>query len=433
MSNYVIVGTGPAGVSAAEAIREIDSASDITLVGDEEYGFYSRPGLAYYLTGELSERQLFLSQAAKFRRVKASIVSVRPQEQYLIAEDGRRFNYERLLIATGSSASKISIPGCDLKGVVKLDNLADAKEIVKLSRKCQSAVVIGGGITALELVEGFVANGVVTHYLLRSDRYWPSVLDEAESLIVEKRLREHGVGLHHQCQQSRILGRDGKVVGVESEKGETFNCQIVAVAVGVQPRLDLAKSAGLKIEKGILTDEFLKTSADNIFAAGDVVQALDPLSGKTVLDTLWGNAVHQGRIAGRNMAGVATAFHKKIPFNVTRLAGITTTIIGTVGQGRDGDLINIARGDSETWRQLPNVLAVQSDSGINRTRILLGPSTIVGALIMGDQTLSLPLQQLISERVDVTPLRDSLTAISSPLADVIIDFWLERSRKLEAA
>ena len=161
------------------------------------------------------------------------------------------------------------------------------------------------------------------------------------------------------------------------------------------------------------------------------MQALDPASGKTVLETLWGNAKVQGHIAGRNMAGDEVSFHKSAAFNVTRLAGLTTTIIGAVGRGKDDDLVSIARGDSETWRLLPDVLAVQCDSDVNRTRIMLGPKSMVGAVVMGDQTLSRPLHALIANRVDITPIREFLTR--GPLADLINEFWLAWSRTVAAA
>ena len=202
------------------------------------------------------------------------------------------------------------------------------------------------------------------------DRYWSIVLDQVESSIVESRLKHHGVHIHYETQLACIEGKDGKVAGVETEKGEKIKCQLIAVGIGVQPRMEPAKAAGLRTDRGILTDEYLQTSAQDIFAAGDVAQVLDTASGKTVLDTLWGIALAQGRAAGRNMAGEHTPYHKNVAFNVTRLAGLTTTIIGTVGQPKkDEDLLSISRGDSETWRQLPNVMAVQWDFEVNRTRI----------------------------------------------------------------
>ena len=156
-----------------------------------------------------------------------------------------------------------------------------------------------------------------------------------------------------------------------------------------------------------------------------MAQVYDPLTGKAVLDTLWGVAVAQGRAAGRNMAGSQTAYHKPVPFNVTRLAGLTTTLIGTVGRGRDADLLGIARGDSETWRQLPDALVVQDDFDVNRIRVLVGERTLVGAVVMGDQTLSRPLHHLVSHQADVTPIRERLLQPGARLGDLIAGFWAE--------
>lgn len=420
---YVVIGTGPCGIAAAGVIREKEPDCNLTLIGDDVHGFYSRPGLAYFLTGEVSERQLSLPQAVEFRRINARAVALYPDIRQVTCDDGRKYNYDKLLLATGSSASGITNPGADMKGVVKLDSLDDTKEIISIAKKSKAAVVVGGGITALELVEGLVARGIETHYLLRSDRYWPNVLDEVESAIVEKRLQGHGVRIHTHSQIARIVGKQDKVIGVELEGGESIKCQIVAVAVGVQPRVELAKAAGLKTDRGILTDEYLQTSVRGVFAAGDAAQIFDPVSGKALLDALWGKALAQGRIAGLNMVGERTPYEKSASFNVTRLAGITTTIIGTVGQGNDNDLQSITRGDSETWRQLPNVLAVQWDSEVNRVRIVIGARTFIGAVVMGDQTLSHPLQRLIAGRVDISPLLPILSRPGVSLADAIIDYW----------
>ena len=172
-------------------------------------------------------------------------------------------------------------------------------------------------------------------------------------------------------------------------------------------------------------NEYLQTSAPDVFAAGDVAQVFDPFSGKSVLDTLWGVAVAQGRVAGRNMAGQVTPYRKSVPFNVTRLAGLTTTIIGTVGRGRDEDLLGIARGDSETWRQLPDALVAQNAFDVNRLRILVGERTLLGAIVMGDQTLSLPLHHLVTHQADITPIRDHLLQPSARLGDLIAGFWTD--------
>jgi NADPH-dependent 2,4-dienoyl-CoA reductase/sulfur reductase-like enzyme len=286
-------------------------------------------------------------------------------------------------------------------------------------------VVVGGGITALEIVEGLRARRVRPHYFMRRDRYWSSVLDKTESRIVEHRLAQEGVQIHYRTELAEILGKRGHVVGVRTQDGQQIKCQIVAIAIGVRPNRALADAAGLKTDRGILVDETLQTSAPDVFAAGDVAQVFDPFSGQAILDTLWSVAVAQGRIAGQNMAGQTVAYRKDVPFNVTRLAGLTTTIIGTVGHDTDEDLVGIARGDSETWRQLPDAVAAQADFEVNRLRVLVGKQNLLGGVVMGDQTLSRPLHQLIARQVDITSIHGRLLQSNAPIADIIADFWTQ--------
>ncbi|MFN2227193.1 MAG: NAD(P)/FAD-dependent oxidoreductase [Anaerolineae bacterium] len=441
---YLIVGMGAGGISAAEAIRSQDPAGEIVLLSDDAYGYYSRPGLAYYLTGEIPEDWLYPFSEDDFgrlrlRRMQGRAVGLDLQAHEVALEDGRRLSYDRLLLATGSQAFLPPLPGVDLEGVVKLDDMADARQILTRARRARAAVVVGGGITALEIVEGLRPRRTTTHYLIRRDRYWGNVLDEDESRIVEGRLQEEGVEIHYHTEVAEILGRRGRVAGVRTEDGDEIRCDVVAIAIGVRPRLGLARAGGLDTDRGVLVDEYLRCSArgilPDVFAAGDVAQVYDPLSGKAVLDTLWGVAVAQGRAAGQNMAAgdgaVAerAAYHKPVPFNVTRLAGLTTTIIGTVGRGRDDDVLGIVRGDSETWRQLPGslseagIIAHQGDFEVNRLRVLLGERTLVGAIVMGDQALSQPLHHLITRQVDITSIRDQIVRPTMPLGDVIAQFW----------
>jgi NAD(P)H-nitrite reductase large subunit len=422
---------GAAGVSAAEAIRDASAEAEITLIGDERVGFYSRPGLAYYLTQEIPEKHLFPFGKEDFQRLRlqilhARVVDIAPQEHYVTLHDGRKLAYDRLLIATGASAAQPSLPNTKkLQGIVKLDNYADAQDIRKLSRRARAAVVIGGGITALEIVEGLQENGVKTHYFLRGERYWGNVLDEAESRIIENRLKEEGVDIHYHTEAEEILEKRGKVVGVRTKAGQQIKCSIVAYAIGIRPRIKLAESIGLQIERGILVNEFMQSSIPDIFAAGDVAQVFDPYSGQYVIDSLWGPARLQGRAAGLAMIGEGVPYHKGVPFNVTRLAGLTTTIIGQVGSGADKDLVGIARGDSETWRQLPDAIACQQSFDINHLRLQIGNQRILGSIVMGDQTLSQPLRHLIARKANITSIKDSLLMPQAPIADLIAAFWAE--------
>jgi NAD(P)H-nitrite reductase large subunit len=426
-TRYLIIGQGVAGIAAAEAIRAADAAGEITLLSDDPHGYYSRPGLAYYLTGEIPRGHLFPSRDQEFqqlglRRVQGHAASLDPAEHRLRLADGTPLAYDRLLLATGSSAVRPSLPGIDLPQVVTLDNLADAERILALARKARSAVVVGGGITALEIVEGLHQHCRHVHYLLRGERYWSNVLDEAEARIVMQRLAAEGVQIHTHTEIAAIEEKRGRVAAVLTAAGQRIPCDMVAVAIGVAPRADLARAAGLAVDRGILVDEALRSNDPDIFAAGDVAQVYDARAGKALLDTLWNTARSHGSAAGQNMAGGSVRYVKPMPLNVTRLAGVTTTIIGSVGSGRDADLVGIARGDSELWRQLGQALVAEDEHEVNRLRLLVGQTTLVGAVLMGDQRLSRPLQRLIGEQIDISPIRAQLLAPNAPLAALLTTF-----------
>lgn len=429
MPRYVIVGMGVAGISAAETLRRLDQSAEIVMIGDDPHGFYSRPGLAYSLNGEIPEKSLYLYnktdwKALKIRQViNGRVIRLDPQARQIEVDPTGRLAYDRLLLATGSTAVPINVPGANLKGVVKLDTFEDSRQILSLARHTKTAVVVGGGIIAVELVEGLLAQKVKVHYLLRGDRYWANVLDESESRLIEKRLIEDGVTLHYQTEIAQILERRGKVTAVQTTSGEVIPCRMVAVGVGVKSRLELAQAASLKTERGILTNEYLQTSHPYIYAAGDAAQIFDLATKRSLIDTLWNPGRQQGHVAALNMAGQRQAYYRPVATNVLRLAGLMITIIGAVGSGRDQDLVSVARGSSETWLQLPNTLALENGNELGHVRLMIGERTLLGALVMGDQKLSLPLQEMVAGQTDITPIRSQLLQPAAPLGQIVMDFW----------
>ncbi len=426
---YAIIGSGVAGYAAIEAIRSVDQAGEIVMVSDDPNGYYSRPGLAYYLTGELNDKALYPRTQEDYKKLNFSFLKGRVTRilrlDHALEIDGKlRLNYDKLLIAVGARALSLDVPGSKLDGVVKLDHLIDAKNILKLAKSGKTAVVVGGGITALELTEGLLARGMNVHYLLRGDRYWSSVLDERESKAVEGRLQAEGVELHFHVELAEVIGKKNRVSMVRLGNGQTIKCDMLAYAIGIRPCLELVQNTDLDLDRGILVNEHLQTNDPDVFAAGDAAQVFDPLSGRAVLDSLWNPARDQGYAAGMNMAGRKTAYLKSPPFNVTRLAGLTTTIIGTVGRGRDADIVGIARGDSETWRDLPDAIEAQSGFDINHLRLVIGGKSLIGAIVMGDQKLSWPLQKMIAGSADISSIREKLMTPDAPIADLVADFWV---------
>ncbi len=431
-AHFVIIGNGPAGLSAAEEIRRRDDQARITILTPEPYLFYSRPGLAYYLSGEIPWQQVIARDEAYYREHRFDLVHqacerILPDAHEVVLADGRRLRYDRLLIATGSKAVPAPFPGAALDGVVYLDTLDQARDIVKRTRKAKRAVVVGGGITALELVEGFHARGVHVHYLLRRDRYWSALLSEEESRIIETRLEEMGVDIHRRCQVQALEGKKGRVQRALLSTGESIKCDLVGVAIGVRPNIRLAKEAGLRCDRGVLVDEYLRTSDPDIFAAGDVAQIRDRWSGEYRTDSLWPSALASGRAAGANMVGANEPYEKKVPFNVARLCGIMLTAIGQAAARRSPDEkdLEISRGSSQVWTAMPAAQYVRllRSKGADSVRLLVRDGILVGALILGDQSLATPLIDLIGAGVDVSPILPQLQDPSIPLTDSLVPFW----------
>lgn len=428
MNRYVIIGSGVAGISAAESIRQHDQASEIMLIGSEAQEFYSRPGLAYLLSGEIPEDSLFPMDKEDYRQLnlrrwRAVVKAIDPVKHRVSLENGSVVNYDRLLVATGATAAFPPVPGTQLPGVVKLDTLEDVRHIFELGSKARAAVIVGGGITALELVEGLLARGVRVHYFLRGERYWSSVLSEAESDIIEDRLAHEGVRLYYRTELAEIIGERGRVSGVKTKDNHVIRCDMVGIAIGVRPRKEMAEASGLNAGRGIIVNETLQTNYPDIYAAGDVAQLFNPLTGQSSLDSLWTPARDQGFTAGLNMSGAATPYQKKTALNVTRLAGLTTTILGMVGGAKDAVPDWVDRGESETWRRASGALSVESNSDTTHLRLLIDDKTLVGALIMGDQKLSAPLQGLIDGQVDITQIRAELIQPGILKNDLLNRFW----------
>ena len=436
---YMIIGSGAAGLAAAETLRQSDPPAKVVLISSDPHGYYSRPGLAYYLAHEIPRENLFPTQAAGLRQLgitylRTEVSAIDSERHLLQTKSGQWLPYDRLLIATGASAQRPDLPGMDLPEVVTLDSLADADHILARARAGKHAVVVGGGITALELVEGLHARGMHVTYLLRGQHYWNAVLDETESQIVERRLQQAGIKIMRETQLQELIFRPGRLRGVRIQRNKNtmdLRCDLLAIAIGIRPRVELAKAAGLRVERGILVDEYLRTSQADIFAAGDVAQIYDPISREYGLNSLWAPAIEQGRAAALNMCGRETRYQKKVPFNVTRLAGLITTIIGQIGTrplepGQplgDSDLPGIMRGDSELWRLPPDAQVAQADQGDNRLRLYLRGDFMTGALLMGDQTLSRPIQHFIRDGINLGPVRPLLLKPGAPLKDLLLACW----------
>ena len=428
MTRHVVIGTGIAGLSAVETLRRRDPSAEIVMIGAEPHRAYSRPGLAYLLAGTIPEKLLFLRGDDDLDGIDLRVdrvTHVDPAAHAVTLASGGALGYDRLLLATGATAIPPDFAGGELDGVVQLDGLDDARAIVARAKKARAAVVVGGGPTAIELAEGLRARGLDVHYLLRGPRYWASVLDPAESQAVEDAIEREGIHLHPRTRVARAVGDRGRVVAVETDAGDTIACDMIAVAIGVRPRLELARAAGLAIDRGVLCDEYLRTSAPDVFAAGDVAQIRDPETGGAHLDVLWSSALTSGRAAARSMAGTWKPYRRPPPLNVTRLGGVIVTVIGEVGPppgaDPDDDLLTIARGDSEAWRARPPAWTVEHHRDACRIRVVVGADRVIGAIIMGDPGASRALTRLVQHGIDIRAIRPAMERDPAVAIDALIE------------
>jgi NAD(P)H-nitrite reductase large subunit len=333
---HVIIGHGPAGMSAAEAIRARQPDAVITLISDEPYPFYSRPGLAYYFAdrvpqGQLSSRPKDHYARSQLKAVNARAEQIEPDRHLVYLGNRQDIPYDRLLLAMGSIPVRPDIPGVDLAGVVTLNSRSDTVDILHAIQRARTAVVVGGGITALEMIEGFRARGLKTHYLLRRERFWSAVLSQTESDLILRRLAGDKVQAHTHVELVQIHGRAGRVTGIETNIGLHIECVVVGIAVGVRPQSGLARQAGLRTSRGVLVDAHMRTSAPDILTAGDVAEIVEDGDSTGKLDMLWPITLATGRIAGANMVGADVAYHRGIALNVSCLAGMWVTIWYTEG------------------------------------------------------------------------------------------------------
>jgi NAD(P)H-nitrite reductase large subunit len=400
-------------------------------VSADPHGYYSRPGLAYFLLNQVPADLLFPFKPGELSAQGITVIRDRADaidlaERSVTLASGKSLPYDRLLIASGSSAIPLAVPGADLDGVVKLDDMDDARNMIARSRGASTAVVLGGGTTAVEIAEGLRTQRVRVHYLLEGERYWSDVLSDAESRIVERRLAARRIQLHPYTRLARIVGKNGRVSAVETADGTQIPCDMVAVSCGVLPRKQMPESAGIACRRGVLVDQFMRTSDPNVYAAGDIAEVDADGSGAGTLEVLWNSAVNQGRVAGLNMVSEPTErYTDDVALNVTRIAGLKVMLIGTVGRGSETDLRDLARGDSDIWRRMPDASVMEFENQHAHIRLALVDHRIVGAVVIGDQKLAFPLQEIVSARADISPILHRLNSQEPSLADLLNGFWRE--------
>jgi len=333
--HYVIIGNGAAGIAAAQTIEVIDSRGDITIVTDEPYLAYYRPLIPLVIDEERSPeeicrdklqlpRRTLIRTAARARRID-------PKEKTVLLEDGDSISYDRLLIATGSSPRSLPVPGVTGHGVFFLHRLEDALAVKEAAGDAGRTVIVGGGRIGCKVAVALNKLGIKVSVVEKLDRLMPPQLDKEAASFFEKALRELGIEVITGQGISQILRQDDAVVGVLLEDGRTVATDMILIAVGVKPNIELAQQAGIQVSTGIIVDTYMRTNVPEIYAAGDVVETTDVVSGDKMVSGIWTNAVEMGQTAGENMAGGRRQAKGAFSLmNAMELAGLAVISVGII-------------------------------------------------------------------------------------------------------
>ena len=348
MSHMLIIGGGLAGGTAAEALRNEGFDGDITVVTAEAHPPYQRPPLSKgYLAGTEDLDAVVLHPAEWYEErgirliTAVAVTSLEPAAHAVELEDGERLTYDAVLLATGATPRMIPLPGHDLPGVMTLRRLDDSDELrAQLRDGGKRLVVIGAGWIGMEVAataRGF-GNEVA---ILERDAVPLAMALGAEMGEVFRTLHlEHGVDLRTSVDVDRIVG-DGRAEGVVVD-GETLPADLVLVGVGASPNTVLAEEAGLDILNGVLTDEALRTSAADVYAAGDIANAFHPVLQRHLRSEHWANALNAGKVAARSMLGQPASFDD-IPYFYTDQYDLGMELSGYAPLMTDAEIV--VRGD----------------------------------------------------------------------------------------
>jgi 3-phenylpropionate/trans-cinnamate dioxygenase ferredoxin reductase subunit len=318
VETFAIVGAGLAGAKAAETLREEGFEGRVVLIGAEAERPYERPPLSKdYLRGELEREKLFVHDAASYERhriellLERTAVGLDPKRGELDLDGGERLRFDRLLIATGAEPRRLDAPGAELEGIHYLRSVGSSEAIRARLQRGGRVAVVGAGWIGSEAAASARQTGLEVTMIEPASVPLERVLGPEVGAVYRDLHLEHGVEMLLGTGVEAFEG-GGAVERVRTTDGRTVECDFVIVGIGVGPRTELARSAGLEVDDGILVDRNLQSSHPAVFAAGDVARQQHPLLGPLRVEH-WANALNQGPAAARNMLGRAEPFGR-VPY-----------------------------------------------------------------------------------------------------------------------
>ena len=412
---HVIIGNGPAGVVAAETLRKLDPESAITLIGDEPEPPYSRMALPYLMMGEIGEAGTYLRKDPEhYHRLRIELVRDRVEAvdtsgRRLRLKSGGGLAYDRLLVATGSSAIRPEIPGIDLPGVNACWTMADARSIMARAAAGSRVLQIGAGFIGCIIMEALVSRGLKLTVVEMGDRMVPRMMTPVAGRMIRDWCEGKGVRVHLSARVTAIRRADGggNALVARLDSGEEIGADTIIVAAGVRPNIACLEGSGIACATGVVVDATLQSNVQGVYAAGDVAEAFNFSTGKRGINAIQPSAVEQARQAACNMAGQRVESRGNLTLNVLDTVGLISSSFGQWWGEPGGQSVELV--DAPAFRYLC---------------LQFGDDMLVGATCIGLTEHVGVLRGLIEGRVKLGPWKGRL--LREPLR--IAEAYLARAQ-----
>ncbi len=379
--NFVVIGSGPAGVCAVEAIRAHLPDAPVTMVSKDPAPAGSPVMLTYWLTGKYVTRQLYFRDPSWAEKngitfkAGAGVTALDPSAGQIVLDDKKRLSYDRLLIATGTSAIPLPISGSNARGVGFFRNHQDARAFAKGKAGLKQVAIIGAGFIGLKLACHLREIGLHVLLLEREPRLAARIFDDETSRRVESILVENGIEVYTGVEVSEILQQKGYVSGLRLTDDRRFDCQRIVQAVGVRPNIQFLNDSGIELQHGVIVNDRMETNLAGIYAAGDVTVTTDSITGAFINNATWPAATRQGAIAGTNMAGGSRRYLNNFPINALDLFGLRVMAAGYPLQRKASDGAVVIQSNKDGYRK------IVTRSGLLAGFILVGDIQDAGNLL----------------------------------------------------
>jgi NAD(P)H-nitrite reductase large subunit len=352
---HLIIGGGTAGINAIRTIREEDGgASEITLVSAERP--YSRMVLPYYLGRSIAESHVFTATSAKLAQwgVKPSLgrraASLDSKANTVTLDDGTKVEYGDCLIATGSSAVKPPIPGAGGPGIHCFWTLDEARGVIREIKAGSHVVMVGAGFIAFTILNSILALGAKLTIVEIEPRILPRMIDAAGAEIVEAWLRKHGVKILSSATLTKIGDSRGRK-RLSFKGGRELIADVVIMATGIKTNLEWLDGSGIKVNRGVVVDDHLRSNVPNVYAAGDVAEGRSLVTGALEVHAIEPTAMEHGRVVGANMAGRDVAYRGSLLMNIVGVCKLDMASFGA-WDDRSAEVVTAIRPERAAYRKL---------------------------------------------------------------------------------